>query len=122
MASLIEAFDYPQMAPNCVERVESTVAPQALHLLNDTMVQGLAALLAGRVRAEAGADPAQQIERAYLISLGRVPTAEEKTLSREKLKQLAMAWAQEGKSEAAQKALETFCHTLVNSAAFLYID
>src|SRR4029434_10308878 len=27
--SLLEAFDFPQMTPNCVERVKSTVVPQA---------------------------------------------------------------------------------------------
>ena len=120
--SLLEAFDFPQMAPNCVERVESTVAPQALHLLNDGMVRRLAAALAGRVRAEAGADPGQQIERAYLISLSRPPSVEERTLSREKLRQLTAAWTRERDLESPQKALETFCHALINSGAFLYID
>ena len=120
--SLFEAFDYPQMSPNCVERGESTVATQALHLLNDAMVARLAASLAGRVRAEAGADPGQQIEQAYLISVNRPPTPEEKALSRDTLRQLSMAWASEGESGASAKALETFCHTLINSSAFIYVD
>jgi len=120
--SLLEAFDFPQMAPNCVERVESTVVPQALHLLNDEMVRRLAASLARRVRAEAGADPGEQIERAYLISLSRPSSPEERTLSREKLRQLTAQWAPKVGPEASQKALETFCHALINSAAFLYID
>jgi hypothetical protein len=110
------------MTPNCVERVESTVVPQALHLLNDGMVRRLAASLAQRLWAEAGADPGEQIERAYLISLGRPTTAEERTLSREKLRQLTAQWAPQTGPEAAQRALETFCHTVINSAAFLYID
>ena len=29
----LETFDFPQMNPNCIERRDSTVAPQALHLL-----------------------------------------------------------------------------------------
>jgi Protein of unknown function (DUF1553)/Protein of unknown function (DUF1549) len=120
--SFLETFDFPQMTPNCVERVESTVASQALHLLNDTMVRRLAASLARRVWAEAGSDPARQIERAYLITLSRPPTPEEATLSREKLRQLTAAWSRDKTSDAAQQALETFCHALVNSGAFLYID
>ena len=31
-------FDFPQMNPNCLERRDSTVAPQALHLMNNGMV------------------------------------------------------------------------------------
>src|SRR5262249_14172917 len=38
----LELFDYPQMSPNCLERRDSTVAPQALHLLNNGMVRRLA--------------------------------------------------------------------------------
>ncbi|MFN9973088.1 MAG: DUF1553 domain-containing protein, partial [Phycisphaerae bacterium] len=34
-SSLLEDFDLPQMAPNCVERTVATVAPQALHLMNN---------------------------------------------------------------------------------------
>lgn len=120
--SLLEAFDFPQMAPNCTERIESTVATQALHLLNDAMVRRLAASLAQRVRAEAGNDSERQIERAYLITVSRLPTREERLASREILRQLEIAWAQERKPEQAQHALETLCHTLINSSAFVYID
>jgi hypothetical protein len=120
--SLLEAFDFPQMSPNCVERTESTVATQALYLLNDTMVRRLAASLASRVEAEAGTDTEQQIEQAYLIVVNRLPSPQERVASRESLKQLAVAWAQEKKLDAAQKALEAFCHTLINSSAFIYID
>ena len=38
----LESFDFPQMNPNCLERRDSTVAPQALHLMNNGMVQQLA--------------------------------------------------------------------------------
>ena len=38
----LENFDFPQMNPNCIERRDSTVAPQALHLMNNGMVRELA--------------------------------------------------------------------------------
>ena len=62
------------MNPNCIERRDSTVAPQALHLMNNGMVEQLAEHFAERVRREAGTDPAQQVERVYLIALSRPPT------------------------------------------------
>ena len=69
----LENFDFPQMNPNCIARRDSTVAPQALYLLNNGMVEELAAQFARRIRREAGADLARQIERVYLVALSRLP-------------------------------------------------
>src|SRR5262249_368150 len=71
----LENFDYPQMNPNCLERRDSTVAPQALHLLNNGMVQHLAEQFAQRVSREAAADPARRLEWLYWIALSRPPSA-----------------------------------------------
>jgi mono/diheme cytochrome c family protein len=119
----LETFDYPQMNPNCVERRESLVAPQALHLMNNGSVQRLAEAFAQRLRREAGADPSRQVERAYLIALGRAPGAEEKQLSLDALARLTERWAGTAdRDTAARNALTSYCHALVNSAAFLYVD
>src|SRR5262249_2997794 len=58
----LETFDGPPMNPNCLERRESTVAPQALYLMNNAMIQRLAEDFAGRVSREAGPDAAGQVE------------------------------------------------------------
>jgi hypothetical protein len=125
----LENFDYPQMSPNCLERRDSTVAPQALHLMNNGMVQELAGHFARRVRREAGADAAQQVKTAYWIALSRPPTAEEREVGVGALNTLAEKWTQHlaaaGKVDrdaAGRKALATFCHALMNSAGFLYVD
>jgi hypothetical protein len=125
----LENFDYPQMNPNCIDRYHSTVAPQALHLMNNGMVEQLALFFAQRVHREAGDSPAQQIERAYWIALSRPPTREEQQLGREVLRQLTDQWAlhlgiaeRPDRSAAGMRALATYCHALVNSAGFLYVD
>ena len=46
----LDLFDYPQMTPNCVRRTDTSVAPQALYLLNDTVIRKLADALAERVQ------------------------------------------------------------------------
>jgi hypothetical protein len=109
----LETFDYPSMNPNCIERRDSTVAPQALHLMNNGMVLRLAEQLAARVRREAGDEPAWQIERLYWIALGRPPGDEERQASLEALVRL---------STAGRQALTAVCHAVLNSAAFLYVD
>ncbi|HEY7156673.1 MAG TPA: PSD1 and planctomycete cytochrome C domain-containing protein [Gemmataceae bacterium] len=124
IATHLENFDYPQMNPNCVARRSSTVAPQALHLLNNGMVRRLGEHFARRVRREAGPDPSRQIEWVYLTALSRPPSEEEKTLGRMALVRLAKEWGkrQVDKDEAGLRALTAYCHTILNSAAFLYID
>jgi hypothetical protein len=98
------------------------VAIQALHLMNNSMVQKLSELFAERVRKEAGDEPAKQIERAYWIALGRAPDEDERTLSLQALRRFAQNEKPQPAEAASQKALASFCHALVNSAAFLYID
>jgi hypothetical protein len=117
----LEAFDYPQMNPNCVERRDSTVAPQALYLMNNGMVDQLAERFAERVRREAGDDPAAQIELVYWIALSRPPSAAEKQVGLSALKDLTALWAKTG-ATGGKRALQTFCHALVNSAGFVYVD
>ena len=116
----LENFDYPQMNPNCLERRDSTVAPQALHLMNNGMVQQLSEDFARRLEREAGPDRAKQVERAYLAALGRFPSDAERRLALAALGKFAAAWG--SKPDANLRALASFCHALMNSAEFVYVD
>jgi hypothetical protein len=128
--TLLENFDFPQMGPNCLERSEAIVAPQALHLMNNAMVRELAERFAERVWN--GGDPAMQVERVYAIALGRPPTAGERSLGVEMLVEFQQRWLSESKKTeasqattaklAAHRGLTSYCHAILNSAAFLYVD
>ena len=143
MPTIFENFDLPQMNPNCTERRDSNVAPQALLLMNNAMIHKLADHFALRVQKEVGSDPGRQIERVYLIALGRLPDHKERTIGAEALAALTKQWTLNQRSEVRgqksegqapgltsdlrpltsdQRALATFCHTVLNSAGFLYID
>jgi len=122
MPTHLENFDFPQMNPNCVERRDSTVAPQALYLLNNDMVELIADFFASRVEREVGNYPATQVERVYLLALSRPPSKEEKLAGVEALRNLKEEWAKTHLRTASTKALATYCHAIVNSAAFMYVD
>jgi hypothetical protein len=136
-STILEDFDLPQMAPNCVERTVATVAPQALHLLNNKMIHGLASAMADRVIAEAGSSRQAQINRAFQLALGRSPTTEETELVDKSFDDLHGKWlaqassakksaASEGSASPAEsvekKSLSNLCHALMNSAEFIYVD
>lgn len=120
--TLMEAFDYPKMGPNCIVRNVSIVSPQSLMLMNDRHVRDLAAAFARRVEARVAADDSpwehtQIVDEVFKLALSRLPSDEEKKLGVAALRQLESV-----AGVNANQALETFCHTILNSAAFLYID
>src|SRR5204863_72857 len=62
---------------SCARRNRSTIAPQALILLNSEFSLSAARDLAGFVLAGAGDDASRQVTLAYSRTLGRDPTASE---------------------------------------------
>ena len=122
--SMLETFDYPEMGPNCVARTVSIVSPQSLMMLNNEHVRELATAFANRVQAILSSqdpvrvDPvAAQVDTVYQLALNRLPSDVERRIGIDSLKLLQTEW--QGDRHAA---LATYCHTILNSAAFLYID
>ena len=129
--TLLTLFDAPRMEPNSLKRALSTVPNQALQLSNSDMVRGNSRYFAGRVMDAAGEDLDKQIERVYLTALSRWPTAEEGKLGKEAVQDLTRYWlehleeevpAEPKRDKARWLALATLCHTILNSAEFIYID
>jgi len=131
LATHLESFDFPQMNPNCIERRDSIVAPQALHLMNNGMILELADHFAARVLREADTDVTKQIEQVCQIALSRAPDEEEKQIGLEMLNQLRADWANQlsasandpvDQASANSKALAAYCHAIMNSASFIFVD
>ena len=128
LPTILESFDSPQMGPNCLERSESIVAPQALHLLNNSQVHELAGRFAARVQREVGDDVGQQVAHIHQIAIGRPPTQDEQQVASEMWNELRANWRSalngqaDVEAEASRRALANYCHAVMNSAAFLFID
>ena len=103
-----EAFDRPDTNASCPIRPVTTIAPQALTLLNSDLANDAARGLAERVKRETGTDRAAQVERAYLIVFARSPDPKER--------QLALAFLEEGRT------LVSYCRALLNANEFIYVD
>jgi hypothetical protein len=129
--SMLEAFDQPFMNPNCVKRGHSVVSSQALHLMNASLLRENSRYMAGKIIDSVGENPEAQIERAYLLALSRRPAPAEMLAAKSAMERMTPDWrshlekdrpAEPVGSRARWMSLATFCHTLMNSAEFLYID
>ncbi len=73
----LEVFDFAEQGMVTGRRDATTVAPQALYLLNDPFVRKAALSLAESLLAGVETTDSERIQRAYRLALGRPPSAEE---------------------------------------------
>ncbi|MFO0841816.1 MAG: DUF1553 domain-containing protein [Gemmataceae bacterium] len=106
---LFEAFDAPVDAVSCPRREVTTVAPQALWLMNNGVVRRQAQEFAARVEREAGPDPAARVERVWALALGRPPSPPET--------RRALALLREQRGDLARLCLAVF-----NLNEFVLVD
>jgi hypothetical protein len=120
---LLQAFDAPD-AQQCTGRRDvTTVAPQALALLNDPFVRARAGDFAARLLTDAGADPDRQVDRAYRLAFGRPPTAAQRAAGVEFLaRQTHDRSARDPKADARRLALTDYCQALFGLNEFVYVD
>ncbi|MEO6786789.1 MAG: PSD1 and planctomycete cytochrome C domain-containing protein [Chthoniobacteraceae bacterium] len=123
---LMQAFDAPDAQQSCGRRMNTTVAPQALALLNDPFVRSRAGELAQRVEADAGGDARSQVRRLFQLCLSREPAPGELADACAFLAaQTAIRTQRDGKQSAAAAqllALTDFCQSLFGLNEFIYVD
>jgi hypothetical protein len=114
---LLDVFDSADGFSSTAERNVTTTPTQALLMINSKESLARAAEFARRIGAEAGSERAAQIALAYRLAFGREATVGEIAGGEEFLNRQAARNA-----EAASSVLSDFCHVLLNSNEFLYVD
>ncbi len=105
---LFEAFDKPDSNASCPRRNVSTIAPQALLLLNADDSVVAAQRLAARIERQTGSDRRAAVELAYRHILNRKPTADDVRDAEQFL--------------TSDSALADLCLALFNLNEFVYLD
>ena len=101
-------------------RNESTVAPQALAMLNSPFIRELAGGFAKRVRPNTKTSLDTTVTAAYRLALARTPDSGEKADMLAFIrKQIAL---RPGQANAEELAVRDFCHLLFCSNEFIYVD
>jgi hypothetical protein len=137
---VLDTFDAAILQPNCTMRSQSTVAPQALMMMNGRFVRTQSVYIAERIEREVGRELPQQAARAWQLVYGRDIEQREQDEAIELLGQLGehfenlladkeKAGTSTGdltepvtSSDPQIEALATLCQALLSSNEFFYID
>jgi hypothetical protein len=134
---LFEAFDQPDMHNSCPRRTNTTTAPQALELLNGELTDQAARRWSGKLLSDCGDDEAKLVQEAYTEAYGRPPRNEEiktaekfidaeaETIAHDttKLDEQHLPTPLPAKVDRAKAAaVLDFCHAMLCSNEFLYVD
>ncbi len=109
----LQVFDAPDGIFTTPVRNVTTTPTQSLYLINGPWMLRRAQAFARQLNANSSATMDERIATAYKTALGRRPTAEESAAALEFL---------QNHSDKDADALTDWCHVLLNSSEFLYVD
>jgi hypothetical protein len=117
--TFLQLFDQPVIETNCTRREVSTVASQALTLLNSDFMIRQSDAFADRVLKEDAKNPASHAIRQ---AFGRPATERESTLFATFLDQQTQHHAKTQPTDARRRAVADLCHMLLSANEFAYVD
>lgn len=106
---MMELFDAPNGIGACARRNRSTIATQALILMNNAFVLDQASRFADRLKKDAGESPTRQIDLAFQLTLSRPPSPTERDAAISFIAQ-------------SPEGLRDFAHAIFNLNEFAYIQ
>jgi hypothetical protein len=104
---MLQIFDAPDTASSCPRRESSTVAPQALAMMNSDFSVNHAAKFAERIRKQVPEDAVASVELAWRLAFGRPPTEQEQRTACDYLQ---------------RNSLPRLCLLILNMSEFIYAD
>jgi len=122
---LLTVFDFADTTQPCAQRSISTVAPQALALLNNEFVSQQSRALAERLLREKPASDAARIVTLWWQALGRAPTSAEQAAAERHLVQQREEFGRPANVEPPEvntRALASLCQVVFNLNEFIYVD
>jgi hypothetical protein len=117
LIEMLQLFDAPDAMQSIGNREISTVAPQALAMINSVEVRNWASDLAKRAKPSPATTMEQALDAAYQIAYSRLPRADERVEMLGFIERQTKARA--GKADTA---FQDFCHLLLCANEFVYVD
>ena len=115
-------FDAPNALQSMGLRATTTVAPQALMLMNNPQVRLWSQGFAVKAEAIGGGNAEQLVKSCYTLAIGRTPDAQELLASTGFLKSQTESYRAANSKEPAHAALVDLCQALFGLNEFIYIN
>lgn len=121
---MFQAFDMGDPSMVNARRSTTTVAPQALYVMNSPFVLAQSKAFAASLLTDATATDADRIKLAYLKVYSRPPTAVETARAQKFLTSYAglLAKSEPDANKCREKSWASWCQILYASNAFIYLD
>ncbi|MBS0204162.1 MAG: PSD1 domain-containing protein [Planctomycetes bacterium] len=120
---LFQLLDYPDAAITTGDRTTTTIAPQALLMLNSDFILQTSSRMAEKLLGDPSTDDESRIRQMYLVAYGRDAAAAEISESTAFLTRLqtAMESAQPEPQARRKAAWDCLCQTVLASNEFIYL-
>jgi uncharacterized protein YllA (UPF0747 family) len=120
---LFQAFDFADPSYLSGQRQTTTVAPQALFLMNSQLVAQQMRLMARRLMENIEDGP-QRVETLFETALGRLPSSQERDESLDYIVRYVQAVGDRGDAEttARLQAWQSLCRAIVSANEFIYVE
>ncbi len=125
MPAMMVLFDAPDTLGGQGERATTTIAPQALYLMNSPQVRNTAQAFAAKLHPLAERSTEEAIHRAFQMAVSRPPTRGELDAARLFIDTQAASYAlvdDTTEGDPLHRALTDFCQTLFGLNEFVYIE
>jgi hypothetical protein len=119
---MMQVFDAPEALGGVAQRPTTTIAPQALLLMNNPNIRGYSKAFANRISGGMGTTLEDVVRSGYLIALSRSPAPEELDEGTAFIKQQMDSYLSAGKANGRELALADFCQVLVCLNEFVYVE
>ncbi len=117
LIEMLQLFNAPDAMQSIGQREASTVAPQALAMINSEAVRNWAIDLSKRSQPTPETKLTDAVTSAYEIAYSRPPSSGELSGMLDFIEK-----QREGRADNAETAFQDFCHLLLCANEFLYID
>jgi hypothetical protein len=120
---ILKVFDFPEPSMIYGSRDVTTVATQALYMMNSDFVTAQAEAFAQRLLEDDGLNDEARIDRAWQIAFARLPSNSERSDALEFVDQTSQSFeSSESESSRQQKAWTSLAQSLFASAEFRYVE
>jgi hypothetical protein len=118
---MMVVFDAPEALVGVADRPATTIAPQALMMMNNPQVRVWARGFAKRVAPTSETSNRSAIAAAYAIGLNRAPSAVEASDAERFVRRQSEIYRAAGKPNPRELALADFCQTVMCLNEFMFI-